>query len=71
MHNSQTTMRDKPRHVRGGQRGGGIETRRDEEIPHREMDFNSGTCTKKVYARSGSGFGFSGRALRRHRIKHI
>lgn len=55
----------------GGQRSGGIETRRDEEIPHREMDFNSGTCTKKVYARSGSSFGFSGRTLRRHRIKHI
>lgn len=54
-----------------GQRSGGIETRRDEEVPHREMDFNSGTCTKKVYARSGSSFGFSGRALRRHRIKHI
>lgn len=72
MHNSQTTMRDKTETREGrGQRSGGIETRRDEGVPHREMDFNSGTCTKKVYARSGSSFGFSGRTLRRHRIKHI
>lgn len=37
----------------------------------REMDINSCTCTKKVYARSGSSFGFCGRTLLRHRIKHI